>query len=147
MNAGEIHAIMGRTARASRRSAIHFGGRPGYEVTGGSVEFDGQDLLSLEPHERAAAGLFLGFQYPVEIPGVSSFISCARRANPAPPRTRRGRSGGGGSSERREEKCGHVLDMCRDMLKRAGERGFSGGEKKRVEILQMGILEPKFADP
>ena len=72
INAGEIHAIMGPNGAGKSTLGYTLGGRPGYEVTGGSVDFDGQDLLALEPHERAAAGLFLGFQYPVEIPGVSN---------------------------------------------------------------------------
>ena len=71
INAGEIHAIMGPNGAGKSTLTYTLGGRPGYEVTGGSVQFDGQDLLALEPHARAAAGLFLGFQYPVEIPGVS----------------------------------------------------------------------------
>ncbi|MGE4410908.1 MAG: ATP-binding cassette domain-containing protein, partial [Sphingobium sp.] len=72
INAGEVHAIMGPNGAGKSTLAYTLGGRPGYEVTGGSVAFDGQDLLDMEPHERAAAGLFLGFQYPVEIPGVSN---------------------------------------------------------------------------
>ena len=80
VNAGEIHAIMGPSGAGKSTLGYVLGGRPGYEVTGGSVAFDGADLLELEPHERAAAGLFLGFQYPVEIPACRTSSSCARRS-------------------------------------------------------------------
>ncbi len=129
--AGEIHAIMGP-------------GKPGYEVTGGSVEFRGQDLLALEPHERAAAGLFLGFQYPVEIPGVSN-VQFLREALNAQ-RKARGQEplSGGEFLKLAKDKAG-LLKMDMDMLKRQVNVGFSGGEKKRAEMVQMGILDPAFA--
>lgn len=144
VNAGEIHAIMGPNGAGKSTLGYTLGGRPGYEVTGGSVEFDGQDLLGLEPHERAAAGLFLGFQYPVEIPGVS-FVQFLREAANA---QRRGRGeeplSGGEFLKLAKEKAG-LLRMDMDMLKRPVNVGFSGGEKKRAEMVQMGILDPKFA--
>ncbi len=144
INAGEIHVIMGPNGAGKSTLAYTLGGRPGYEVTGGSAMLDGQDLLALDPHERAAAGLFLGFQYPVEIPGVS-FVQFLREALNA---QRKGRgeeplSGGEFLKLAREKAALLRLDM--DMLKRPVNVGFSGGEKKRAEMVQMGILDPKLA--
>ena len=144
VNAGEVHAIMGPNGAGKSTLAYVLGGRPGYEVTGGSVSFAGQDLLALETHERAAAGLFLGFQYPVEIPGVSN-VQFLREALNAQ-RAARGEeplSGGDFLKLAREKAALLKLDM--DMLKRNVNVGFSGGEKKRAEMVQMGILDPKFA--
>ena len=144
INPGEIHAIMGPNGAGKSTLGYTLGGRPGYEVTGGAVEFTGQNLLDLEPHERAAAGLFLGFQYPVEIPGVS-FVQFLREAANA---QRKGRGeepySGGEFLKLAKEKAG-LLKMDMDMLKRAVNVGFSGGEKKRAEMVQMGILDPKLA--
>ena len=144
VGAGEIHAIMGPNGAGKSTLAYVLGGRPGYEVTGGSVTFAGQDLLALEPHERAAAGLFLGFQYPVEIPGVSN-VQFLREALNAQ-RAARGEeplSGGDFLKLARDKAALLKLDM--DMLKRNVNVGFSGGEKKRAEMVQMGILDPAFA--
>lgn len=144
VNAGEIHAIMGPNGAGKSTLAYTLGGRPGYEVTGGSVAFDGADLLAMEPHERAAAGLFLGFQYPVEIPGVSN-VQFLREALNA---QRKGRGeaplSGGEFLKLAKEKAG-LLRMDMDMLKRPVNVGFSGGEKKRAEMVQMGILDPRLA--
>jgi len=144
INAGEIHAIMGPNGAGKSTLGYTLGGRPGYEVTGGSVDFDGADLLAFEPHERAAAGLFLGFQYPVEIPGVS-FVQFLRESANAQ-RTQRGEAplSGGEFLKLAKEKAG-LLRMDMDMLKRPVNVGFSGGEKKRAEMVQMGILDPKLA--
>ena len=142
--AGEIHAIMGPNGAGKSTLSYVLGGRPGYEVTGGSVEFMGKDLLDMEPHERAAAGLFLGFQYPVEIPGVSN-VQFLREALNAQ-RTARGEDplSGGEFLKLAKEKAA-LLGMDMEMLKRNVNVGFSGGEKKRAEMVQMGILDPMFA--
>ncbi len=144
VGAGEVHAIMGPNGAGKSTLAYVLGGRPGYEVTSGSVTFDGQDMLALDPHERAAAGLFLGFQYPVEIPGVSNVqflreaLNSQRKARGEEPLT------GGEFLKLAKEKAG-LLRMEMDMLKRAVNVGFSGGEKKRAEMVHMGILDPKLA--
>jgi len=144
VNAGEIHAIMGPNGAGKSTTGYVLGGRPGYEVTGGAVRFNGQDLLALDPHDRAAAGLFLGFQYPVEIPGVSNVqflreaLNAQRRARGEEPLS------GGEFLKLAREKAG-LLRMDMDMLKRPVNVGFSGGEKKRAEMVQMGILDPKLA--
>jgi len=144
INAGEIHAIMGPNGAGKSTLSYVLGGRPGYEVTEGSVDFEGQDLLDMEPHERAAAGLFLGFQYPVEIPGVSNVqflresLNAQRKARGLEPLS------GGDFLKLAREKAG-LLKMDMDMLKRPVNVGFSGGEKKRNEMVQMGIIDPKLA--
>ena len=142
--AGEIHAIMGPNGAGKSTLAHVLGGKPGYDVTGGSVEFRGQDLLDLDPHERAGAGLFLGFQYPVEIPGVSN-VQFLREALNAQ-RSYRGEEPltGGEFLKLAKEKAA-LLKMDMEMLKRQVNVGFSGGEKKRAEMVQMGILDPAFA--
>ena len=142
--AGEIHAIMGPNGAGKSTLANVLGGKPGYEVTQGSVTFNGQDLLALAAHERAAAGLFLGFQYPVEIPGVSN-VQFLREALNAQ-RRHRGEEplSGGAFLKLAKDKAG-LLKMDMDMLKRQVNVGFSGGEKKRAEMVQMGILDPAFA--
>jgi Fe-S cluster assembly ATP-binding protein len=144
INAGEVHAIMGPNGAGKSTLGYTLGGRPGYEVTGGSVEFLGQDLLELEPHERAAAGLFLGFQYPVEIPGVS-FVQFLRESLNAQRKSRGEEPLSGGEFLKLAREQAALLKMDMDMLKRPVNVGFSGGEKKRAEMVQMGILAPKLA--
>src|SRR6187402_1900472 len=127
VGAGEVHALMGPNGAGKSTLAYVLGGRPGYEVTAGSVSFAGQDLLALAPHERAAAGLFLGFQYPVEIPGVSNLqflresLNAQRKARGEQPL-----SGAEFLKLAREKAALLGLDM--DMLKRPVNVGFSGGE-------------------
>ncbi len=142
--AGEVHAIMGPNGAGKATLAYVLGGRPGYEVTGGSVSLDGQDLLAQEPHERAAAGLFLGFQYPVEIPGVSS-MQFIRESLNAQRRARGEQELSGAEFIRLAKAEAAELGMDVEMLKRPVNVGFSGGEKKRAEMVQMGIMRPRFA--
>jgi len=172
VNAGEVHAIMGPNGSGKSTLSYVLGGRPGYEVTEGTVRFtpirhpragggpaeapeldsrlrgndedDTIDLLSLEPHERAAAGLFLGFQYPVEIPGVS-FVQFLREAANAQRKGRGEEPLSGGEFLRLAKDKAALLRLDMEMLKRPVNVGFSGGEKKRAEMVQMGILDPKFA--
>ena len=144
VNAGEVHAIMGPNGAGKSTLAYVLGGRPGYEVTKGSVSFAGQDLLELEPHERAAAGLFLGFQYPVEIPGVSN-VQFLREALNAQRKARGEEPLSGGDFLKLAKDRAGLLKLDMDMLKRHVNVGFSGGEKKRAEMVQMGILDPRFA--
>ena len=141
---GEVHAIMGPNGAGKSTLSYVLAGRAGYEVTGGSVTFEGRDLLALDAHERAAAGLFLGLQYPVEIPGVSNltFLRTALNAQ----RRARGEAEASGAEFLklvRAEADGFGLSM--DMLKRAVNVGFSGGEKKRNEMVQMAVLAPRLA--
>ncbi len=144
VQAGEIHAIMGPNGSGKSTLSYVLAGREGYEITGGSVTFHGQDLLAMEPEERAATGLFLAFQYPVELPGVgnANFLRTALNA------IRRSK----GESEldaMQFLKAARVrmkaLSMPEDMLKRGVNVGFSGGEKKRNEVLQMALLNPSLA--
>ena len=141
---GEVHAIMGPNGSGKSTLSYVLSGREGYEVTGGTATFDGHDLLEMEPEERAAIGLFLAFQYPVELPGVNNanFLRTALNA------IRRAR----GEDEldavqflKLSRAAIKRLSMADDMLKRNVNVGFSGGEKKRNEVLQMAVLRPKLA--
>lgn len=144
VRAGEVHAIMGPNGAGKSTLGNVLAGREGYEVTGGSVTFDGVDLLALEPEARAAAGVFLAFQYPVEIPGVNNtyFLRAALNAQ----RKQRGEAELDSMQflKRVREKLA-VLHLKDELLHRAVNEGFSGGEKKRNEIFQMALLEPKLA--
>jgi Fe-S cluster assembly ATP-binding protein len=144
VNAGEIHAIMGPNGAGKSTLGYVLGGRPGYEVTQGSVAFGGQDLLELAPHERAAAGVFLGFQYPVEISGVSN-VQFLRESLNAQRGVRGEKPLSGAEFLKLAREEARKLDMDAEMLKRPVNVGFSGGEKKRNEMVQMGIIDPKFA--
>jgi len=144
VNAGEVHAIMGPNGAGKSTLGYVLGGRPGYEVTEGSVSFDGQDLLALAPHERAAAGLFLGFQYPVEIPGVSN-VQFLREALNSQRKGRGEEPLSGAEFLKLARAQAAALGMDAEMLKRAVNVGFSGGEKKRNEMVQMGIVNPRLA--
>ncbi|WP_150000989.1 MULTISPECIES: Fe-S cluster assembly ATPase SufC [Iodidimonas] len=141
---GEVHAIMGPNGAGKSTLASTLAGREDYEVTEGSVLYQGADLLELAAHERAAKGVFLGFQYPTEIPGVSNlnFLRSALNAQ----RHQRGEPplDGGAFMKLAREKAGQ-LGMSIDMLKRFVNVGFSGGEKKRNEMVQMTVLDPTIA--
>ncbi len=139
---GKIHAIMGPNGSGKSTLAYVLAGKDGYEVTEGSVTFNGQDLLELSPDERAALGVFLAFQYPIEIPGVASMVFLRTALNAI--RKKRGEAELSTPDFLRlvREKA-KDLHIDQDMLKRPVNVGFSGGEKKRNEILQMALLEPK----
>lgn len=144
INPGEVHAIMGRNGSGKSTLANALAGKPGYEVTGGQASYKGKDLFALEAHERAGEGLFLGFQYPVEIPGVSNlnFLRTALNAQ----RKYRGEGDMDAPTflKNIKEKVA-LLDMDYEMQKRAVNVGFSGGERKRNEMLQMLMLQPTLA--
>ena len=142
--AGEVHAIMGPNGSGKSTLAYVLAGRPGYEVSEGDVSFDGRDLLAMEPHERAAAGLFLGFQYPVEIPGIS-YLQFLRESLNSQRRSRGESELSAGDFIKLAREQAKLLEMDAEMLKRPVNVGFSGGEKKRAEMVQMGILSPRFA--
>lgn len=144
VGAGEVHAIMGPNGAGKSTLAYVLGGRPGYEVTEGSVTFMGKDLLEMDPHERAAAGMFLGFQYPVEIPGVSN-VQFLREALNSQRRTRGEEPLSGGDFLKLAKEKAGLLRLDMEMLKRFVNVGFSGGEKKRAEMVHMGILDPMLA--
>lgn len=144
LKAGEVHAIMGPNGSGKSTLAHVLSGREGYDVTGGSVQYQGEELLSLAPEDRAARGVFLAFQYPVEIPGVTNMTFLRTALNAI-------RAGRGDDPldamqflKLAREKT-ESLEMSDDMLRRALNVGFSGGEKKRNEILQMALLEPTLA--
>lgn len=141
--AGEVHAIMGPNGSGKSTLGYVLAGREGYEVTAGSVTFRRQDLLAMEPEERAAAGLFLAFQYPVELPGVGN-ANFLRQALNAVRRARGEPELDAMQFLKLVRSKVKALGMTEEMLKRAVNVGFSGGEKKRNEILQMAILEPAF---
>ncbi len=144
VNAGEIHAIMGPNGSGKSTLAQVLAGREDYEVTGGRASFEGRDLLAMAPEERARAGLFLGFQYPVEIPGVNNVYLLKAALNAK-------RKAAGEPEVDAYEFLALIkqkmkfMDMSESFLTRGVNEGFSGGEKKRNEILQMLVLEPKLA--
>jgi Fe-S cluster assembly ATP-binding protein len=141
---GEIHAIMGPNGAGKSTLSYVLSGREGYEVTGGEVTYNGQDLLAMEPEERAAAGVFLAFQYPVELPGVGN-ANFIRTALNAVRRTRGEDELDAVAFLKLARAAIKSLSMPDDMLKRNVNVGFSGGEKKRNEILQMALLQPGLA--
>ncbi len=140
--AGEVHAVMGRNGSGKSTLSYVLAGKEDYEVTEGEVLLDGENILEMDPAERAAAGMFLAFQYPIEIPGVATmtFLKAAMNAQ------RKARGEGEMTTPdfmRAVKDAGRDLQIDSDMLKRALNVGFSGGEKKRAEILQMALLKPK----
>ena len=144
VNAGEVHAIMGPNGSGKSTLAQVIAGHPGYEVTGGSVTFEDQDLLEMDAEIRAQAGIFLAFQYPVEIPGVSNAYFLRAAYNEL--RKARGEEEVDPMEflDVMTEKL-KIVEMTEAMLQRSVNAGFSGGEKKRNEILQMAVLDPKLA--
>lgn len=144
VNAGEVHAIMGPNGSGKSTLANVLAGRNGYDVTKGTVEYEGKNLLELAPEERAWAGLFLAFQYPVEIPGVNNVYLLKAAVNAV-------RKYRGETELDAVEFLGlikekmKIVKMKEDLLNRSVNEGFSGGEKKRNEIFQMSVLEPKLA--
>ena len=142
--AGQVHAIMGPNGSGKSTLAYVLSGRDGYEVTEGSASLEGEDLLEQEPEERAAAGLFLAFQYPVEIPGVGN-LTFLRTAVNAQRKARGEEELSSGDFLKLVREKAKSLKIDADMLKRPVNVGFSGGEKKRNEILQMAMLEPRMA--
>jgi len=144
VNAGEVHAIMGRNGSGKSTLAHVLAGRNGYEVTGGAVTFQGKDLLAMAPEERAREGVFLGFQYPVELPGVSNLLFLKTALNA------RRRHLGEAEVDAMDflallKDKAQLMQMDDALLRRSVNEGFSGGEKKRNEILQMAVLEPALA--
>ena len=143
INEGEVHAIMGPNGSGKSTLAAILAGRDGYDVTVGQVIYDGKDLLDMDPEERAREGLFLAFQYPVEIPGVNSTYFLKSALNEI--RKHKGQS----ELDAMEfltlvKDRMRVLDLNEDLLRRSVNEGFSGGEKKRNEIFQMAVLEPRW---
>ena len=144
VKAGKVHAIMGPNGSGKSTLSYVLSGRDGYEVTGGSAHLGEDDLLEMEPEERAAAGLFLAFQYPVEIPGVGNMTFLRTSVNAQ--RKARGEEEMSAADFLKEVRArAKDLKIDADMLKRPVNVGFSGGEKKRNEILQMAVLEPRLA--
>ena len=142
--AGEVHAIMGPNGAGKSTLSYVLTGRDGYEVTGGSATLEGDDLLDMDPEDRAAKGLFLSFQYPVEIPGVP-VMTFVRTAMNAQRKARGEEEISAPDFIKKSRELGQQLNLTPDMLKRPLNVGFSGGEKKRLEIFQMMMLEPRFA--
>ncbi|BEV12269.1 Fe-S cluster assembly ATPase SufC [Asticcacaulis sp. DW145] len=141
--AGEVHAIMGPNGAGKSTLGYTLAGRPNYEVTQGAVDFNGEDLLEKDVHERAAAGLYLSFQYPLEIPGVPA-MTFIRTALNAQRKLRGEEEMSAPEFLKTIRDVAKTLKIDMDMLKRPLNVGFSGGEKKRMEVLQMALLQPKF---
>jgi Fe-S cluster assembly ATP-binding protein len=142
VNRGEVHAIMGPNGSGKSTLSHVLAGKPGYEVTSGEIRFDGENIFDLAPDERAAKGLFLAFQYPVEIPGVAT-MTFLRTALNAQRKARGEEEVSTPDFLRKVRKVADSLSIPQDMLRRGVNVGFSGGEKKRNEVLQMALFEPK----
>src|SRR5882724_6846990 len=141
VNKGEVHAIMGPNGSGKSTLSYIMAGKPGYEATEGEILLDGENVLAMQPDERAAKGLFLAFQYPLEIPGVATMTFLRTALN-----AQRKRRGQGELSipefRKKVNAAAKALDIDQEMLRRGVNVGFSGGEKKRNEILQMALFEP-----
>ncbi len=144
INAGEIHAIMGRNGCGKSTLSKIIAGHPSYEITGGNIKLSGEDIEELEPEERAQAGIFLGFQYPIEIPGVSNLEFLRVATNARRKYLKRSELDTFEFEDLVKAKL-DIVKMEPTFLDRSINQGFSGGEKKRNEILQMALLEPKIA--
>jgi Fe-S cluster assembly ATP-binding protein len=144
VKAGQVHALMGPNGSGKSTLSYVLAGRAGYEITQGSIAYNGEDLNLLAPEERAAKGVFLAMQYPVEIPGVTT-LTFLKTALNAQRRARKESDLDAMSVLKLVRKKAAALKISEDMLKRALNVGFSGGEKKRLEILQMALFEPKLA--
>ena len=144
INAGEVHALMGLNGSGKSTLAAILAGRDGYDVTAGTVKYLGQDLLELDPEERAREGVFLAFQYPVEIPGVNSTYFLKAALNEIRKSKGQPELDAIEFLDLVKDKI-KLLELKEDLLKRSVNEGFSGGEKKRAEIFQMAVLEPKLA--
>lgn len=144
VNPGEVHAIMGPNGSGKSTLANILAGKPGYEITAGSVTFNGDDMSDWEPHERAHAGIFLAFQYPVEIPGVSN-MEFLKASLDAKAFANKEEQTNAAAFIKMARSLAESLDLNPDFLKRGVNEGFSGGEKKRNEILQLLLLQPKLA--
>jgi len=144
VRAGEVHAIMGPNGSGKSTLAHVLSGRDGYEVTAGSANYRGQDLLAMPPEERARAGVFLGFQYPIEIPGVSNVYLLRSALNARRAARGEGEIDAVGFLRLVREKA-RLMQMDESFLQRGVNEGFSGGEKKRNEVFQMAVLEPLLA--
>jgi Fe-S cluster assembly ATP-binding protein len=144
VNAGEVHAIMGPNGSGKSTLASVLAGRSGYEVTGGSVLYDGKDLLEMSPEERAREGVFLAFQYPIEIPGVSTTNFMRTALNETRKHHGKDELNAGEFLKLMKEKMA-LVEIDQKLLSRSLNEGFSGGEKKRNEIFQMAMLDPKLA--
>jgi len=141
VNEGEVHAIMGPNGSGKSTLSHVIAGKPGYEVTDGQILFNGEDLLAMDPEERAAKGVFLAFQYPVEIPGVAT-MTFLRTALNAQRKARGEDEYSTPAFLKKVREVSRSLNIPQDMLKRGVNVGFSGGEKKRNEVLQMALFEP-----
>ena len=144
IDAGKVHAIMGPNGSGKSTLSHVIAGKPGYEVTGGEILFKGEDLLAMAPDERAAKGVFLAFQYPVEIPGVAT-MTFLRTALNAQRKARGEEEYSTPDFLKKVREISKQLSIPQDMLKRGVNVGFSGGEKKRNEVLQMALLQPRLA--
>jgi Fe-S cluster assembly ATP-binding protein len=144
INEGEVHAIMGPNGSGKSTLAAILAGREGYDITSGQVLYDGQDLLELDPEERAREGLFLAFQYPVEIPGVNSTYFLQAALNEIRKHKGQTELDAADFLSLVKDKI-KLLELNEDLLRRSVNEGFSGGEKKRNEIFQMAVLEPRLA--